>query len=474
MGDRRVSESPPEARLRSSRPSEKAGAPGPHRGLRSQEALAGAPIATGAPTPMHPGGAGRLPRSPEPAADFLATFHSMQRYYDQRWDLAGTSFTQDFRRAEECLKRFIKSRFEFFGEEFKNLASHQGHPTKAEQAYRSLQEKARRADNDGNCERASVIRESLVEIDRHAAADLQSLKMRYGPAPPSPTRAPLQMPATDAPRFDWCMAFQQLTSIRLYFQQAGQPGDAENFRKVISHLETQVRYRFKRVCGSGAKPPPRRRGLPSKPEQRYRTLEDSLHQAETTGGGKKAANLRRAMQDIDSSAIDELSLLARSYGPLEVLAARTTPLHHRALLSATPMVTAAVSSGPSRPETGASLPTSADLCSELSGPSSRIMSTRAPRTPTAPAPEVPLARREAIVERFRPDEAVFHAGFTIGNGGDEALSWAASRTQQVLNDLDRLHRSAGKDPKAAAALAHIDWSGIEALTCMMDVPPLSP
>ena len=121
---------------------------------------------------------------------------------------------------------------------------------------------ARRADNDGNCERASAIRESLVEIDRHAAADLQSLKMRYGPAPPSPTRAPLQMPATDAPRFDWCMAFQQLTSIRLYFQQAGQPGDAENFRKVIARLETQVRYRFKNICGSGAKPPPRRCGLP--------------------------------------------------------------------------------------------------------------------------------------------------------------------------------------------------------------------
>ena len=48
------------------------------------------------------------------------------------------------------------------------------------------------------------------------------------------------------------------------------------------------------------------------------------------------------------------------------------------------------------------------------------------------------------------------------------------RSYRVLDGLHLLHTSAAEDPRAAAALADIDWSGIEALTGMMDLPSLSP
>ena len=71
MGDRRVSEPAPEARLRRLRPSEQAraiaGAVVAHRGLSSRTAIAGAPIAPTAATRMRLGllgGADRAPRRP--------------------------------------------------------------------------------------------------------------------------------------------------------------------------------------------------------------------------------------------------------------------------------------------------------------------------------------------------------------------------------------------------------------------------
>ena len=474
MGDRQVSESRPQARLL--RVSEAAGgiavAAGSRPGLRSSRAIAGAPPTPGIATRMHPGGADRPPGSREQVEDFFTTFRRLRRLYDQHSRLTDLNFKRDYYRAEDRLKNFVKRRFKRFGGEFNNLHRYYGRVSKAEQAYTSLQEKARRADNDGNRERASAIRDALVEIDRYAAEDLQMFSETYGPAPPSPTRAPPQTPATAAPTFDWCMVYRQLLGIRQYFEQAGQLEDAQYFQKTAGRLEMHVRYRFKRYCGKGAARPPLDSTYRSRTEQRYRAFEDLVRRTETARGGAQAANLRQAMEDMNSSAIKELGLLTRKYGPLEDLVTRAGLPPQPALLGATRMVTGAVTSGS---ETGsAEVPTVTELLSQPPGPSSRVMPAQAPRTPTASAPELPLARREAIVERFKSRKALLHAGFTLGYGGVDVLGWAAARTQRVLNDLDRLHSSARDDPRAAAALPDVDWDGIEALTGMMDLPSLPP
>ena len=479
MGERRVSESPPEARLLPVGVSEGAGgiagAAGSRPGLRSSRAVAGAPIATGAPSRMHPGGAGRPPRSPVQAEDFLTTYRRMRCLYNLYSDLTGPNFKQDYRRAEESLKHFVKYRFDKFCGEFKNLPRYYGRVTKAEQAYMSLQEKARQADNDGNRERASGIRDALAKIDRHAAANLKELCGTHGLAAPSSTQEPPQMPATAGTTFDWCMTYRQLCGIRQYFERAGRPDDAMQWRKSAARLEMHVRYRFTRHCKQGAPLPPLHSGDRSRAEQRYHALEDLIRRTETASGGKKAASLREAMQEMNRFAKDELSLLARRFGPLADLAARAGLPPSRGLPDATPMAAAAPSSGSSSPEAGAAeVPTVTELFSQPPGPSSRVMPTQAPRTPTAPAPEVPLAQRQAIVERFRSDEALLYAGFALGNSGAYALGWTATRSYRVLDDLYRLHNSAREDPRAAAALADIDWSGIEAMAGTLNLPSLSP
>ena len=60
------------------------------------------------------------------------------------------------------------------------------------------------------------------------------------------------------------------------------------------------------------------------------------------------------------------------------------------------------------------------------------------------------------------------------SAGACTLGWTAMRSYRVLDGLHRLHTSAAEDPRAAAALADIDWRGIEALTETMDLPSPSP
>ncbi|MCY4563532.1 MAG: hypothetical protein OXE40_03525, partial [Gammaproteobacteria bacterium] len=480
---RRVYELPPEARLLPVRLSEGAGAIAgaavPRPGFRSSRAIAGGPIPPCTATTMYlglPGRADRPPRSAEQVEDFLTTFRRLRHLRDRHSDLTDPNFTRDLVDAEDSFKRLVRVHWEKLCE-FDELPRYAGRITVAEKAYKSLQQQARQADNDGNRERAAAIRKVMGDIDRHAAADLKNLCDTYGLAASTSAQEAPRMPATAAPNFDWCMVYRQLTSIRYYFFQAGQLDDAEHFRKVISRLEYQVRDRFRRYSGhtrQTAVLDTLRPGGCYKPEQRYRFLQNMDRRTERSPDSMEATFLSTAMADINRSAKEELIWLTRKYGPLETLAARAGLPPQRALLGATPMAAAAVSSGPSRPETlAAAIPTLAELLSQPPGPSFRVMPTQAPPTPTVPAPEVPLARREAIVERFRSDEALLYAGSTLGNCGADALEWTPARTERVIEDLHRLHSSAREDPAAAAALADIDWSSIEALTSMMDLPLLS-
>ena len=423
MGDRRVSESPPEARLRRLRPSEQAGAiagaVGAHRGLGSSKATAGVPVAPTAATRTHLGllvGADRPCQSAGPVSDFVTTIKRLRSL--QRIQIA-PEVNHDLRRVFMGLSAAVSHQFRKYGGEFDNLATFDGDTTRAEQQYIYLHEKARQAENDGDGERASEIRKLLDDLDRRADDDLRALMEIHGPAEPSSTQAPRRTPATTAPAIDWCKAHRQLFGIRDYFKHAGKTGDAVEFASDLGRMESQVRGRFR---GLGRKKRaellPLRAGHASRPEQMYRILWDTVRRTEAAGEYPEAAKLRRSMVTMNDNARRELSSLTRKYGPLEELAARAGLIEQQAPVTAGPKETSATAeiigaplqpvdpvpapgsvpvpppSAPRRPETGgAEVSALTELLSQPPGPSPRVMPAQAPRTPGAPARELPLARR---------------------------------------------------------------------------------
>ena len=496
MGDRRVSESPPEARRRSLRLSEKAGAvasaPGSHRGLRWKEAIAGAPIAASATTRVHPGLVGGADHPPQPAqqaSDFVSTNRRLRSLHA---NLPFSNAKSILHRAIQQLSRLVLDQFETLGGNIENVPRQDGRNTKAERAYMSLQDKARRAENDGDSARASEIRDALAEIDRRAAETLQTLTGTPAPARPSSAREPKQAPATTVPTTDWCTAYRQLLGIRRYFEHAGQPDDAQQIQASMRRMESQVRRRFEAHDGELKDLLPIRSGHPTRPEQMCRFLEDLAHRTEPASGATKPSEIHRTMHTMIENARKELSSLTRKYGPLETLAARAGLIEQQAPVTVgstpTPATAQATVAPPlqpvdpvpapgsvpapplPRPATRtAEVPAVTEFLSQPPGPSSRVMAAQAPRT----APEVPLAQRQAIVKRLRSGEALSHVGFTLGSSA-HALGWTATRSCRVLDDLHRLHTSAAEDPRAAAALGDIDWSGIEALMGKVDFPPSTP
>ena len=508
MGERRVSEPRPEARLRGVRVSEQAGgvagAVGAHQGIHSSKAVAGAPIASTAATRMRPGlhgGTARPPQPAEQALDFDSVYRRLRYVMNQYRKQPEREIFRDLKRAVDSLSIFVLRVFKDSGGDAATLPRIVGELTKTHLAYKELQEMARRAENDGNRVRASLIRQKLNDIDRRAAEKMQTLHRKFGLAALSPTQTPQPTPAVAVPPWDWCMTHRRLFEIKRYFLESGRFDDCKYVAACVRRIEGQVANRFGKLGNVTERLQPQRApGHPSRPEQMYRILEKKARRTPAASPDTAAVRLRWDLEAINKKANKELRLLASKYGPLEVLAARAGLTGQQAPMTVGPTATMATEqvtaapplqpvdpvrapgsvsvpppSAPPRPETAAvELSSVTDLYSEPPGPSSRFMPSRAPRTPTAPAREVPPAQRKAIVERFRSGEALLHAGFTLGNGAADAFGWAAARESAVLDDLHRLHTSAAEDPRAAAALADIDWSGIEALTGMLDLPPLSP
>ena len=246
---------------------------------------------------------------------------------------------------------------------------------------------------------------------------------------------------------------------------------------------------------------PARRGfaaipeLPTRTEQKYRVLEAMAGQVETASGVGMLPGICESMKTMNEIARKVLHDLTRDYGQLEELAAKAGLTERQAPATAGPGATHATAqvtrpaplqptdpvpapgsvSANTRPHTAgaAALPSMAQLLSTPPGPSSRVMPAEAASTAMAPGPEVPLAQRRAIAERFSSDVAVLDAGFALGSGATETLGWNATRAERVLVDLHRLSSYAAMDPATAAALPEIDWSGIEALLGVMDSPPAS-
>ena len=91
------------------------------------------------------------------------------------------------------------------------------------------------------------------------------------------------------------------------------------------------------------------------------------------------------------------------------------------------------------------------------------------------AVELPFWRREEIAHKFRDENAVLEAELALQTGGAGTLGWSATQWRPVRDDLYRLHHAiVQSNSAAAAAMVDVDWSAIEALVRILDVPPPSP
>ena len=87
------------------------------------------------------------------------------------------------------------------------------------------------------------------------------------------------------------------------------------------------------------------------------------------------------------------------------------------------------------------------------------------------AVKFPYSRRKAIADQFRTDHALLAAetALQIGNAG-AALGWTVAQQNDVLDDIRQLNAIARLDSAAAAVDVDTDWSAIEALASILDVP----
>ena len=490
VGERRVSEGPPEARMRPMRPTGEAGGiagpVGACRSLDSRRATVDVSFSGGAVAaagPGLPGGADRSSQPLEQPPGFLTTFTRLRSLESQYRDQPNREPAEMYLRAIRNLSKIVVRRYTTFIGSASQLPWSEGGMRKAERAYAALREKARQAELGGDLEQAISIREELTEIDWHAARELQTLSTTYGLTASSSPRSPPLPSATNPPALDWGLVHWQLAGIKQYFTDTRQPRHGKCFENCLKRIQAQVRRVFRTHGDQSTLLPTSGKHLP-RAVQMYRLLEDMARRTDAEGGATSPGKIREELDAINDKAARELRWLTRKFGPLETLAALAGVAVQQApgqVQPAPPAGTTAVGvlppplpvhPAPERAGTGAvAVPPVADPFSESPGPSSRIMPAPAVGTPLGPAREQLPAHRRTIVERLKSGEALAETRSSLGNGGAEALGFSPEQTRVLLEDLDRLHRFDGQDP---AALAHIDWVGIEALVAILDFVPPSP
>ena len=430
-------------------------------------------------------------RDGEQHPDLLTASHSLRTMIERYPTTTHPAINRALYQSQANLAAVVRRRFNRCGGEFGDLPESRRLGTKAEQAYRILREQARAAGNEGALAQPWTIHSALFEIDRRCASELRMLSDKHGLTGLLSVQAPPQTPAASEPAIDWCRFYRQSIAMRRYLDHADRHDDALRFRDCTARLQSHVRQRFKTFHPRHGEPFRTGAGHALVPEQMYRILQDKARRAEARSGAGKLPRICASMQDMDDKASKELRSLTSEFGPLEELAEAvgltgwqaivtdapdTMPATAQATVAPPPQRPGPVPDSGSigtcpRPAEAAAIPSVTTLPAESPGPGSRLTPAEAAPTPAASAPEVPLARRRAIVERFRSGEAAFDAGTTLRGCAADALGWSNARAVRVLIDLQRLGSSAATDP---AALPEIDWSGIEALMGILDVPPPSP
>ena len=408
----------------------------------------------------------------EQAVDLLTVFHSLRGIRGRYLQQSHKSIDGGLKLARDSITRFVRPRYERLGGDFGILTRTPALGTKAEQAYKNLGKMAGQAEDLGDSAKASAIRKVLNDIDRYAAELVGRIFDERVLGAPSYIRRSPPTPAAGIPQWDWCTAHRNLVEIKKYFERAGLLNDAIRFRKCLARLKDHVYHRFG-IFGKNQPLLSRCADHPSRPVQMYLILENIAHRAELESGAGELPEICKSMNCLNEKARKELQNLTRDYGSLAALAAKAGVIEQQAPATLGPMATPAMAQATVAPSLSHMDPVpgsvSADTRPRTEGAAALPSAAELPSTP--PGPEVPLAQRRAIVERFRSEDAVHHARAALGTGAADALGWSDAQADRVLVDLHRLSTSAAMHPATAAALHDIDWSVIEALLGITDAPP---
>ena len=149
------------------------------------------------------GGADRPPRSAAPEPDFLVVCRRLRAICDYYTGLSMTDIAKDFRQAVVRIQRRTIHLYENLGLLVEPLSPDASDMTKAEQAYRRLQDDVRQVEHYHNFEMARELRRALESINQAASGEWEKLTMTYGaldalstqtiqppPAPAPPTTMP--------------------------------------------------------------------------------------------------------------------------------------------------------------------------------------------------------------------------------------------------------------------------------------------
>ena len=143
-------------------------------------------------------GAGPPPAHTPIQSDWAPTYRQVRglgcRFRAIRLDRAHL----DFNAAADCMAQAVLYRFRKFGGNPKHLLPLAIGGTKPEQAYRAIEDMARRAAESGNAAQAEVFRQALEHVNRILSVELSGLTTKYGALDALSTRAMQDMPTTQA------------------------------------------------------------------------------------------------------------------------------------------------------------------------------------------------------------------------------------------------------------------------------------
>ena len=484
------------------------------------------------PTPVTAGWPVRVAAIPPPAHtrvqfDWFAAYTQLRDLVRRSSNTGRGVARSDFRQAASRVRRSLMYKFTQLGGKSEHLLSRPSDVTKAEQAYRALQDMFRRASESSNASRAYEIRQALETINQSTTLELDELTTKYRALDALSTQATHTMQTMLAP------LGVQLPPARVgpttfatppvtFAPMTAPPPGRLNLPVPAHPIVLAVNPAFSEPAGGLVQPtgvpgPPPASGLPGPSlaeaaGARAGDLGRWWLDPPATASGTTAAE-PAATETIVTPSLGETSsfwLQPVDPGPAPGSVSFDSGLHHAGVAVQPPPVTTAgrtgadtgappPAAGPwgSRPPGmgGEPRPVAFDPWSAPPGPSSRVVYTGAIRTPVlstgAPpvwqgaetpgfgraasgAFELAFARREAIARRFGTDDALLEAEVTLRTGGVDALGWSATRRWGVLDDLYRLHDAARMDSAAAVAMADVDWSALEALVRILDAPPPSP
>ena len=420
--------------------------------------------------------------------DWGSAYRQLRDLSHHRSDPGQDAAGADFHRSAERISKQVMRRFRIHGGDSKLLLPRSSGATKAEQAYRAIENMSRRATESGDVTRAYDIRQALDLIHGITSEEVDVLTTRYGALDALRTqdiRAMQRPPPRDGPTTSAALPVTGRPPATVPPTTMPPPGRLE--LTVPAHtIALAVNPAFSEPAGglvqvTGVPGPPPASGLPG----------PSLAEA----AGAEAGDLGRWWIDPPATAsgttatepaaietTDTPSLGRTSSFWLQpadpVPAPGSVPfdsgLHHAGETVQPPPVTTTASS---------------------TGLGSRILDTGTIRTPvlstgTPPgwqgaetpgfaradsgAGELPFLRRQRIAHRFRTDDALIEAEYAHQTGSTDALGWSPTRWPEVLHDLYRLNAFVQSDSAAAAARLDADWPAIEALVRILDAPPPSP